>query len=147
MAIDDTLLSRMLSVAELVPDVVLEASVRQKASAAIAGKNSRRSCRRRRTPRRQSFIAGEKFAEAQSDDRFNTLLSITGAAKTPDERKKRKALDLVAARSDRQGHGKGRGKSYTLALSAKDGPQLGAWILNNLKSIYRDFREAKKTGD
>jgi ParB family chromosome partitioning protein len=43
--------------------------------------------------------------------------------------------------------GKSSGNSYTLALTAKDGPQLGAWILNNLESIYRDFRETKQTGD
>ena len=108
LAIDDTLLSRMLSVAELVPDVVLEAVGAAKGVGRDRWEELKKIVQ---TPanaeKALSFIAGETFAEAQSDDRFNTLLGfLQGLQRRSNERKKRKALDLVAGRSDRQGHGK-----------------------------------------
>ena len=77
MAIDDTLLSRMLSVAELVPDVVLEAVGAAKGVGRDRWEELKKIVQ---TPanaeKALAFIAGETFAEAQSDDRFNTLLGF-----------------------------------------------------------------------
>jgi ParB family transcriptional regulator, chromosome partitioning protein len=149
LAIDDTLLSRMLSVAELVPDVVLEAI----GAAKGVGRDRWEELKKivhtpANSEKAVAFIAGDKFAEAQSDDRFNTLLGfLQGQQKRRTKGKGAKPSTWSPADQSVKVTGKGGGKSYTLALTAKDGPQLGAWILNNLESIYRDFREAKTTGD
>lgn len=149
LAIDDTLLSRMLSVAELVPDVVLEAVGAAKGVGRDRWEELKKIVQ---TPanaeKALSFIAGETFAEAQSDDRFNKLLVfLQGLQRHRTKGKSAKPSTWSTADQTVKVTGKSSGKSYTLALTAKDGPQLGAWILNNLESIYRDFREAKQTGD
>lgn len=150
LAIDDTLLSRMLSVAELIPDAVLEAIGAAKGVGRDRWEELKKIVQ---TPtmaaKAVAFVEGEKFAEAQSDDRFNTLLSHLQSQRKPQGGPKL-AKPTTWSPSDQSVKVSGRrsGKSYTLALSAKDGPQLGDWILNNLESIYQDFRRAKKkTGD
>jgi ParB family transcriptional regulator, chromosome partitioning protein len=149
LAIDDTLLSRMLSVAELVPEVVLEAIGAAKGVGRDRWEELKKIVQTpANTEKAVAFIAGEKFAEAQSDDRFNTLLGfLQGLQKRRTKGKGAKLLTWSSADQSVKVTGKGGGKSYTLALTAKDGPQLGTWILNNLESIYQDFRQAKKTGD
>jgi ParB family chromosome partitioning protein len=149
LAIDDTLLSRMLSVAELVPEVVLEAIGAAKGVGRDRWEELKKIVQTpANTEKAVAFIAGEKFAEAQSDDRFNTLLGfLQGLQKRRTKGKGAKLLTWSPADQSVKVTGKGGGKSYTLALTAKDGPQLGTWILNNLESIYQDFRQAKKTGD
>lgn len=149
LAIDDTLLSRMLSVAELIPDTVLEAIGAAKAVGRDRWEELKKIVQ---TPasaaKAVAFVEGAKFSEAQSDDRFNMLLSHLQSQRKPRSAPKA-AKPTIWSPPDQSVKvtGRGAGKSYTLALSAKDGPQLGAWILNNLESIYRDFRQAKKTGD
>jgi ParB family chromosome partitioning protein len=149
LAIDDTLLSRMLSVAELIPDTVLEAIGAAKGVGRDRWEELKKAVQ---TPasaaKAVALIENAKFAEAQSDDRFNALLSHLQSQRKP--RSAPKAAKPTTWSPPDQSvkvTGRGAGKSYTLALSAQDGPQLGAWILNNLESIYRDFRQAKKTGD
>ncbi|MCP3468478.1 plasmid partitioning protein RepB [Bradyrhizobium sp. CCGUVB23] len=149
LAIDDTLLSRMLSVAELIPDTVLEAIGAAKGVGRDRWEELKKIVQ---TPvsaaKAVAFISSEKFAEAQSDDRFNTLLShLQSQRKLRGGPKAATPTTWSPPDQSVKVTGRGGGKSYTLALSAKDGPQLGAWILNNLESIYHDFRQAKKTGD
>lgn len=149
LAIDDTLLSRMLSVAELVPNVVLEAVGAAKGVGRDRWEELKKIVQ---TPtnaeKAVAFIASENFANTQSDDRFNTLLSfLQGQRRRPTKGKAAQPSTWSPPDQTVKVTGKSSGKSYTLALAAKDGPQLGAWILNNLESIYRDFREANKTGD
>ena len=149
LAIDDTLLSRMLSVAELVPDVVLEAVGAAKGVGRDRWEELKKIVQ---TPtnaeKAVAFIAGEKFADAQSDDRFNTLLGfLQGQQRRRTKGKAAQSPTWSPPDQTVKVTGKSSGKSYTLALTAKDGPQLGAWIMKNLELIYLDFREAKKTGD
>jgi ParB family chromosome partitioning protein len=149
LAIDDTLLSRMLSVEELIPDAVLEAIGAAKAVGRDRWEELKKIVQ---TPasaaKAVALVEGEKFTEVQSDDRFNTLLSHLQSQRKPrGAPKAAKPTTWSPPDQSVKVTGRGAGKSYTLALSAKDGPQLGAWILNNLESIYHDFRQAKKTGD
>jgi ParB family chromosome partitioning protein len=149
LAIDDTLLSRMLSIADMIPEAVLEAIGAAKGVGRDRWEELKKIIQ---TPimaaKAVAFVESERLAGAAPDERFNMLLSHVHSQRKSTGVSKPSSIATWAS-SDRsvEVSGKRAGKAYTLALSAKDGPQLGAWILNNLESIYRDFKQAKKTGD
>ncbi|MCC8972682.1 plasmid partitioning protein RepB [Bradyrhizobium brasilense] len=147
LAIDDTLLSRMMSVAELIPEAVLEAVGAAKGVGRDRWEELKKIVQTpANTEKAVAFIASAKFAE--SDDRFNTLLGFLQSQRKPRTTAKgAKPATWSPADQSVKVTGKNAGKSYTLALTAKDGPLLGDWILKNLESIYRDFRQANQTGD
>ena len=149
LTIDDTLLSRMLSVAELIPEAVLEAMGAAKGIGRDRWEELKKYVQTPATAAKAvTFVEGNIFTEAQIDDRFDMLLShVQSLRKTGGPHKGAKLATWSPHDQTVRVTGKGAKRSYTLALSAKDGPELGAWILNNLESIYRDFRQAKKTGD
>jgi ParB family transcriptional regulator, chromosome partitioning protein len=147
LTVDDTLLSRMLSVAETIPDAVLDAV----GAAKGVGRDRWEDLKKlvqvpANAVRAVEFVTSNGFGAAQSDERFNLLLNLLRVSKKPKKREggpktktwvpPDKSVTVVA---------KGTGKAFSLALKAKDGPRFGGWISENLDQLYRAFRESEKT--
>ncbi|MGO8846703.1 MAG: plasmid partitioning protein RepB [Methylocella sp.] len=150
LTVDDTLLSRMLSVAETVPPTVID----------VIG--AAKTVGRDRWEELKKLVAHSAKAElarqlAQSDellskkaaDRFNYLLVQLKATRKPSQRQLKSAS---WAPEDKMVTATYRCTSKTFSLSLKSGSagEFGQFISSNLESLYRAFKEEKirsKTGD
>ncbi|MDH6297824.1 plasmid partitioning protein RepB (plasmid) [Agrobacterium salinitolerans] len=152
LTIDDTLLSRMLAVAETVPEKVLDAVGAAKGVGRDRWEelkklvqiptNAERAC---------AFILTDDFGQTAEAERFNSLLSELKAAKkttkkqpaSPSVRQFDVAAKSVAVTT------KSAGKTFTIALTSKDASKFGAFLSDQLESLYQTFqREVQtKSGD
>ena len=91
-----------------------------------------------------AFVKKGKFAEAESDDRFNLLFAALSADGAASERNSRPGAPSVRAWSPRDHlvtvKLKDGGKTATLALSAPDGPRFATFITERLDDLYAAFR-------
>lgn len=150
LATDDTLLSRMLSVAEQIPESVLEAIGAAKGIGRDRWEELKKSVQiPANSAKAVAFVADEAFSvNAHADERFSSLLNhLKSQSKVRRSAKAAESTSWSAPDRSVQVSGRRTGKSYTLALSSKDGPMLGTWILNNIESIYDQYTSSKKTGD
>jgi ParB family chromosome partitioning protein len=151
LTVDDTLLSRMLSVAETVPAVVLEAM----GAAKGVGRDRWEDLKKlvqipANAVRAVEFVASEEFGAAQMDERFNLLLRFLRSSKRPKKKGTGpKAKSWALAGKSVTVTTKDTGKAFTLALKAQDASRFGAYLSDNLEQLYRTFREVEgiKTGD
>lgn len=100
----------------------------------------------------EAFITEEEFRSAPAETRFDLLFDhlTKGVAKKTikkaanvQPRNLWTAPDKALSVAQRTG-----GKSTTLVLSAPKGPAFGAWITNNLESLYQAFQASEtKSGD
>jgi ParB family chromosome partitioning protein len=150
LTVDDTLLSRMISVAETVPSAVLDAI----GAAKTVGRD-----RWEELKKLVAQPANAEFAKrvAQSDelmsrngaDRFNYLLAQLKATRNTTKKKVKSASwspqdKLVNASYSNTG------KTFSLSLKSKNAGDFGQFISSNLDSLYQAFKEATistKTGD
>jgi ParB family chromosome partitioning protein len=99
------------------------------------------------------FVAMDSFLEADSDNRFNLLLAFLSSSKAPTEEKASKPPPVTKAWAPTDGSvsavAKDNGKAFTLALKNADGTRFGAFITDQLDSLYEAFRnsEARQIGD
>ena len=154
LTVDDTLLSRMLSVAETVPAAVIEAIGAARAVGRDRWEELKKQVMHPATAdHAKQIVQSDAFQVKAAVDRFNYLLAQlklgrkaprkpapqkTGSLSwTPDDK-------LVAARFHNTG------KTFSLSLNSKHAGEFGQFISSNLESLYRAFKEAKthsKTGD
>jgi ParB family transcriptional regulator, chromosome partitioning protein len=151
LTVDDTLLSRMLSVAETVPDTLLNAV----GAAKGVGRDRWEDLKKlvqipTNAARAVEFVASEEFGAAKPDERFNLLLNFLKTKKP----KKGAGGSLngkswVMAGKSVSVSTKDTGKAFTLALKAKDASRFGAYLSDNLERLYQAFRELeqRQTGD
>ncbi|MBS7701516.1 plasmid partitioning protein RepB [Chelatococcus sp. YT9] len=148
LSIDDTLLSRMLSVVETVPAQVIEAI------------GAAKSVGRDRWEELKKLVANPKVAEYACDvvnaeafrslegaNRFNHLLGELKQA-GQGRRKRKKAREGgvgVWSPDDRavSASYQSTGKTFTLSLKSAHASEFGHFISSNLESLYRDFKEWK----
>ena len=146
LTIDDTLLSRMLSVAETVPSVVIDAI----GSAKGVGRDRWEEMKKLLAIPAKAALAGDivatpEFLAAEGASRFDHLLAQINtepkAAATPRKQAVQtrwcapdKAVEAAYRRS---------GKSFSLALSSKDGGAFGDFLSANLERLYAEFRDSK----
>ncbi|MCW0000599.1 plasmid partitioning protein RepB [Pararhizobium sp. YC-54] len=151
LTVDDTLLSRMLSVVDNVPEAILEAV----GSAKGVGRDRWEDVKKLvMDPARASwaiaFVAGDGFRAVSSEARFNVLLEQLKNFKRPKQKSGKpleKSWDLAekaVAVSTRDA-----GRAFTLSLKSKDASRFGAFISEQLEDLYRDFQrtETERTGD
>lgn len=147
LTIDDTLLSRMLSVAETIPDAVLEAVGAAKGVGRDRWEELKKLLQApAEVDRAVAFVATTAFKDAVEENRFNLLLS---EMKTVPKPKKSTAspsvrqFDLAAKAvsvTTRSG-----GKTFTIALTTKDSPGFGAFVSDQLETLYRAFQDQQKS--
>ena len=154
LTIDDTLMSRMLSVAETVPAPVIEAIGAAKA----VGRDRWEELKKRvKQPAGIEaallIVESEEFRSRGAMDRFNYLLAqLKAVGRKPrktgrgrNESASWQPEDKTVAASYRN-----TGSSFSLSLKSKNAGEFGRYITSNLDSLYRAFRETKvssETGD
>jgi ParB family transcriptional regulator, chromosome partitioning protein len=152
LTIDDTLLSRMLSIAEAIPTPVIEAI----GAAKSVGRDRWDDLKKlllhpKNTEIADQLIASDEFQSRAGADRFEFLLS-----KVKDSR--RSARNRI--RPDQSGtwmtedkaltaNFRNTGKVFSLSMSSKDAGEFGRYISSNLEALYRAFKEMKasETGE
>ncbi|MRN43483.1 MULTISPECIES: plasmid partitioning protein RepB [unclassified Brucella] len=149
LAIDKTLLSKLLSTANDIPKEIIRAIG--------AAKNNGREpwyklakLLRDDTHRAAAFafIESAEFREADSDQKLSLLLASVA-------RPERKPAKTAASRqwtpTDRSARvtAKAKGKTLSMEFSSPNGRAFGEWISNNLEGLYETFRQSGsgKTGD
>jgi ParB family chromosome partitioning protein len=145
LATDATLVSRMLSVVERVPDDVLQAIGPAKGigrdrwlemAQVIEVPASRASA--------EAFVGTDEFESVNaSDSRFEKLLAHI-------KRSKKKAPVIVSDKWSASDKGvtadlKSDGKNFTLALKARDAVNFGRYLAANLGEFYEAFRNQKQS--
>jgi ParB family chromosome partitioning protein len=102
--------------------------------------------------RAAEFVTKDRFSEADSDNRFNLLLDFLSSAEAATEEKASKPKPVTKAWAPNDGSvsatAKNNGKAFTLALKSADGPRFGAFIADQLDSLYEAFRKSERqTGE
>ncbi|MFW8610213.1 MULTISPECIES: plasmid partitioning protein RepB [Rhizobium] len=151
LTIDDTLLSRMLSVAETVPEGVLDAVGAAKGVGRDRWEELKKLVQTNENSERAiAYVGSQGFQEAAGDTRFNLLLA---------ELKAVKKLKRPAARAAGRSFGIGdnaisvtcreAGKTFTLALTAKEASKFGMFVSERLEALYQAFQDKEQlnTGD
>lgn len=146
LTVDDTLLSRMLAVAEHVPEDVLDAL----GAARGVGRDRWEELKKLvqlpgRAAQASNLIRSDEFARVELGQRFSVLLSDLKKAKSkktaiakPEERTWSLAADAVKVAT------KDTGKGFTLALKAKDASRFGAYLSENLERLYEEFQKTEE---
>jgi ParB family chromosome partitioning protein len=144
LTVDDTLLSRMLAVVEVVPEPVLDAV----GSAKGVGRDRWEAAKKlllapARTELALEIVRSEDFQHLGSDARFSTLLDQLKKGKTP-KQPAAKAVDRnwTIANHTVTASSKLSGKSFTLALKSKDAAQFGGYLSERLERLYEEFRQS-----
>ncbi len=147
LTIDDTLLSRMSSVAEAIPEAVLEAVGAAKGIGRDRWEELKKIVL---TPanagKAVAFVATEDFATAQANDEgFSALLTVLKSSKAP-KKTKVSATPNVWAADDRSVcvSVKKTPKKALIAVEATDGPRFADFITGQLDSLYEAFRRSEK---
>jgi ParB family chromosome partitioning protein len=152
LTVDDTLLSRMLSVAETVPEIVLEAIGAGKG----IGRDRWEELKKlvlvpANADKATEFVATDVFKDAQGrGEGFNELLAhLKAKSKKPKKPKNSDAAEAwaptdysvsVASTS--------KAKAYLIELTNKNAKPFGEWITTNLDDLYEAFRKSEmKLGD
>jgi ParB family chromosome partitioning protein len=141
LSIDDTLLSRMLSVAETVPEDVLDAL----GSAKGVGRDRWEDLKKliavpANASEASMFVGTDAFRT--SADPFNALV---GHLKRP-KRTKAPATAKTWAPADRSVSvvARSRPKGFVLDFAEGQARPFGEWISSNLNSLYEAFRKSKQ---
>jgi ParB family chromosome partitioning protein len=146
LSIDDTLLSRMLSVAETVPPAVIDAI----GAAKTVGRDRWEELKKLVSyPKNANFaeqvVQSDEFQSTESAGRFNYLLAqlklLRKAARKPAEAGESGAWapeDKMVAVSYRN-----TGKTFSLSLKSKEAGEFGQFISSSLEALYRAFKGAK----
>jgi ParB family transcriptional regulator, chromosome partitioning protein len=142
LTIDDTLLSRMLSVVETVPASVLDAI----GAARTVGRDRWEDLKKlvqnpAKAEDAKAIVRSEDFLQKESADRFNFLLAELKAGRRP----QRKAVTTSWVPEDRlvAADIRNTGKTFSLSLRSKHAGEFGEYISSNLERLYAVFKAAK----
>lgn len=142
LTVDDTLLSRMLSVAEVVPSIVISALGASKGvgrdrweelkKLVLSPKNAETA---------KAIVTSPDFIDTDAAEQFNLLLQRlhTQPARKP-------ATQMTAWSSpDKRVAAKVsvKGKSVNIALSSSQSAGFGIWLSEHLDDFYRDWQQAQ----
>lgn len=146
LAIDDTLLSRMLSVAETVPGPVVDAL----GAARGVGRDRWEELKKLVAVPAKAEIAREavqspEFQEKDGPERFAHLLAAIKAGRKAPTRRPPEPQTTTWTAPDRAVAATCRraGKSFSLSLTAKEAGEFGAYISSQLEELYEAFQQAK----
>lgn len=148
LTIDDTLLSRMLSVAETVPAPVLDAL----GAAKGVGRDRWEDLKKivqvpAKSAQALELVQSDAFSALEEGTRFGFLvekLKVYGTRKAKKQPPAEKAWSLYddAVKVST----KDTGKAFTLALKAKDVSRFGAYLSSRLERLYQEFQENGEEG-
>ena len=144
LTIDGTLLSRMLSIAGLVPAHVIAAIGPAKQIGRDRWEDLKKlMAEKSNVTVADRILATDGFDQLDSDTKFEILHSkVVEAGRVP---KRRAAKAVPAKRTWTAGEGRikgvvGRsGRAYNISLTSKDSAKFGEFLSENLDQLYADF--------
>lgn len=154
LTIDDTLLSRMLSVVEIVPVRIIDAL----GAAKGIGRDRWEELKKlftstAKTEAANKILDSESFRAADEPARFNQLiaeLKVLGKSR-PRSVRALAPLTTWSADGDRVvAEFKKTGKAFSLSFKAEEAAGFGEYVSTHLDALYRAFKESKnsnKAGD
>jgi ParB family transcriptional regulator, chromosome partitioning protein len=146
LSVDDTLLSRMLSVTEAIPPGI----VAEIGAARTVGRDRWEDLKKLFAFPHAADVAAEsvrsqEFAAADSVGRFNIVLSALKAHRQrPRKRQQEPSVEVWTAQDHRVAATyRNTGKTFNLSLSASDANDFGRYISSQLEALYQAFKETK----
>ncbi len=146
LSIDDTLLSRMVSVLEVVPPAVIEAL----GAAKSVGRDRWEELKKvlahpKKTQRALTMINSEEFRSKDSPGRFAHLLAELKHAGSRSRKASRDTKTGAWTPDDKLvvATFRNTGKTFSLSLTSRDAGEFGHFISSSLEGLYRAFKEAK----
>lgn len=145
LTIDDTLLSRMISVVDTVPAIVLEAVGAAKGVGRDRWEELKKLVQITGNAAKAIEFIGSKDFKVGTQEGFNLLLNHIKASKK--QKTPKRVVDqgiwipddkLVSVTS------KPRPKGFSLDLTDKEAKPFGEWISNNLDRLYETFKQSRK---
>lgn len=91
-----------------------------------------------------AFIGSDEFKVKVGDERFNSLLAYVKSLGRQTRPKAVKAQKWLSDDKSVSAELKNDGKTYTLALKAKDASGFGDFIAQNLAELYQTYRSRKE---
>jgi ParB family chromosome partitioning protein len=150
LTVDDTLLSRMLSVAETVPAAVIEAI----GAARTVGRDRWEELKKQlkhpaSADLAKELVRSDEFGSKDATDRFNYLLTQLKTARKSPRKARLKIESATWAPQDKTVAASFRntGNTFNLSLKSKNAGEFGQYISSNLDSLYRAFKEAKVSSE
>lgn len=152
-SVDDTLLSRMLSVVEIIPAQVIEAIGAAKTIGRDRWEDLKKLLLRPgAVDQAVELLASDDFSGLDAPARFNRLLTQLQRGRKPARPASAPQSVGSWAPQDKRVAASYRntGKAFSLSLKSKDAGEFGHYLSSNLEALYQAFREAKQrnqTGD
>jgi ParB family transcriptional regulator, chromosome partitioning protein len=153
LSVDDTLLSRMLSVTEVIPSDVVEGI----GAARTIGRDRWEDFKKlfngpKSVDQARKIVASEEFAAEDSVGRFSLLWKKLKAGGAVHRKKSAHVLGSAWEGPDKLVVASWRAtrKTFSLSLSETDAREFGAYISSRLDGLYEAFRQASAgtaTGD
>jgi len=144
--LDDTFLSRMASIVEVIPLEVINAI----GAARSIGRDRWEELKKlllvpKATELADQVISSTEFLSMEPTSRFNHLLEAVKSARKQNRKPAASTQtggwsasdNLLAATFTNSG------KVFSLSLKSKDASEFGQYISSNLEALYRAFKEAK----
>ena len=148
LSVDETLLSRMMSVLETVPDVVVDALGAAKSIGRDRWEELKKLLAHPKAARRAVEIVGsDDFRQREGPHRFGYL--VTALKRSPVRAKPRvvatKPESWAAADKRVTATFKGSNKAFSLSLASQDAGEFGRFLSSRLDELYQAFQDARST--
>ena len=151
LTVDDTLLSRMLSVAETIPATVIEAIGAAKTVGRDRWEELKKQVKHTESADfAKQVVLSNEFQAKDAVDRFNYLVAqLKDARKKPRKAAQRRVESASWVPDDKMvvASFQNTGKTFTLSLKSKIAGEFGDFISSNLEALYRAFKEAKSRSE
>ena len=148
LSVDDTLLSRMLSITDVIPSDVVAAI----GAARTVGRDRWEELKKafnlpHATDFASEILRSEAFAAVDSVGQFNVLLTnLKTNCRKPRKRQQIPESQSWMARDNRVAATfRKTGSTFSLSLTAPDAGDFGNYISSNLEALYHAFKETKST--
>ncbi|MEO3388320.1 plasmid partitioning protein RepB [Mesorhizobium sp. CAU 1741] len=145
LTVDDTLLSRMLAVAENVPAPVLDAVGAAKGVGRDRWEDLKKALLHpARAGAALDFVAQGGLDNLEAEQRFNALLdAVTKMRKRKPAASRAEERRWTVAGNAVQVAVKDAGRTYSIELKAKDASGFGTFVSENLDRLYDEYRARK----
>ncbi|MBY5935051.1 plasmid partitioning protein RepB [Tateyamaria omphalii] len=151
LTVDASRLSRMLSVAQTVPEVIVQAI----GPAKQIGRDRWEEFKKLMADDANQGIAlriarTDGFDTLDSDTRFELMQTKVAEAGTLPKRKRARTVAPKRTWTAGEGRIKGvvgrSGRAYSISLTSTDGPAFGDYLADNLDRLYAEFRKGSEGG-
>lgn len=146
LSIDDTLISRMLSILEVAPPSVIDAL----GAAKSVGRDRWEELKRllaqpKKAKQAVDAVSSAEFLSKDSPGRFAHLLSALKRVPAPKRRANALQKAGIWAAEDKRVAATFRntGKIFSLSLTSTDASEFGQFLSSSLEDLYRAFKDAK----